>query len=222
MWNNVITFAAAANPCASPQFFGLKPWYYYLTRTANKSGGCDLSFNVLGNGKTSDILLILLAVVDDLLVIAGLVTVGYVIYAGIKYVTSQGSPEETAKAQSTLVNALLGLALALVAVAGVSFLGSHIGGSHGSGANTAGLDLSSLPQTSGQSSTVNTILGIVFAVAGALALLFITIGGFRYVLSQGDPQATAKARNTILYAVIGLVVVVIARTLVAFVFGRVA
>jgi hypothetical protein len=146
----------------------------------------------------------------------------YVIYAGIKYIMSQGSPDETAKAQSTLLNAVLGLAISLVAVAIVSYIGNRVAGSTGGTAGVTGVDVTSLPKTAATSSTVKTVLTIVDTIIGALALLFITIGGFRYVLSQGDPQATGKAKNTILYALVGVVVAISAQIIVTFVVGRVA
>jgi hypothetical protein len=219
----ISNFAATTGACADHTFLGLKPWYHYLKVTYVKAtDSCDVSFNTLGNGRNSDILLVLLAIVDDLLILAGIVAVVYVIYAGIKYIMSQGSPDETAKAQSTLINSLLGLALALVAVALVSYIGNHVAGSSGGSAGVSGIDVSGLPKTTATGSTVKTVLSIVDTVIGALALLFITIGGFRYVLSQGDPQATGKAKNTILYALIGLVVAVMAQIIVTFVIGRVS
>lgn len=65
--------------------------------------------------------------------------------------------------------------------------------------------------------TINSIINIAFSIAGGLALLFVAIGGFRYVISQGDPNATSQAKNTILYALIGLVVTILAYAIVRFV-----
>jgi len=215
-------FAFGSGACAEQPFFGLVPWHHYLPVTYNKAlDTCEVAFSPLGNGKNSDILLVVLAVVDDLLRVAGVVAVGYVIYAGIKYITSQGSPDETAKAQSTLLNAIIGLAIALVAIASVSYLGNQLAGSSGGSPGVSGIDVSSLPKTAATSTTVSTLLSIVLTVVGALSLLFITIGGFRYVISQGDPQATAKAKHTIIYAVVGLVVAVFAQVIITFVIGRV-
>lgn len=223
MLAGLFNFAAGSGACGDHTFFGLKPWYHYLQVTYDKAtDSCDVAFNALGNGKTSDILLVLLAIVDDLLIIAGIVAVVYVVYAGIKYIMSQGSPDETAKAQSTLINALLGMALAMVAIAVVSFIGNRVGGSTGGSAGVSGIDVSSLPKTPATQATVKNISTIVFSVVGALALLFITIGGFRYVLSQGDPQATGKAKNTILYALVGLVVAIMGQVIVTFVIGRIS
>lgn len=82
------------------------------------------------------------------------------------------------------------------------------------------INVVSLPHTGAGSGEVKLILSIVFAVIGALALLFITLGGFRYIISQGDPQGTAKAKNTIIYAVAGLLVALGAEAIVTFVIGK--
>lgn len=109
-------------------FFGLHSWYYYLPKSDLDSGTCNIRhFNILPGASGSDLPLILLAIVDDLLRIAGLVAIGFVIVGAIRYTTSQGNPEDTAKAQSTIINALIGLALAITAVGIVSFLGSRLG-----------------------------------------------------------------------------------------------
>lgn len=49
---------------------------------------------------------------------------------------------------------------------------------------------------------------------GAIALIFVIYGGILYVTSGGDPEKTTKARNTLLYAIIGIVVVVLAYAIV--------
>jgi hypothetical protein len=114
---------AVTNGCKPPQFFGLKPWYQYL----QTDSVCNvINFQVLPDNGVSDFLLIGLAIIDDLLRIAGFVAIGFIIYGGILYVTSQGSPEQTGKAQNTIINALTGLVIASVAVALISFIGSRI------------------------------------------------------------------------------------------------
>jgi hypothetical protein len=115
--------------CSPSTFFGLVPWYSYLSVTPGKYG-CDIAFSFLGSsdGKTpSSIPLVLLAIIDDLLRIAGLTAVFFVIAGGIRYITSQGSPDETAKAQKTITNALIGLVIALISVGIVSFIGNQFG-----------------------------------------------------------------------------------------------
>jgi hypothetical protein len=70
------------------------------------------------------------------------------------------------------------------------------------------------------SNTIPNILGIVFGIAGALALLIITVSGLRYILSAGNPEKTAKAKDGIIYALVGLVIAVTAEAIVAFVINR--
>ena len=63
---------------------------------------------------------------------------------------------------------------------------------------------------------VNALLFII----GAVSVIMIVIGGIRFVFSQGDPQSSASARNTILYSVIGLVVAIMAYGIINWVLGR--
>ncbi|MDZ7744460.1 MAG: pilin [Candidatus Saccharibacteria bacterium] len=74
-----------------------------------------------------------------------------------------------------------------------------------------------IPEATFNDATVENVLQIVFATAGAVAVIIIMIAGLKYVLSMGDPQSTAKAKNTILYALIGLVVCIMAFAIVTFV-----
>lgn len=128
MINSLLTFAQiyADEPACEKTFFGMKPWYHYLQTKG--APDCEIgNFNILpSGGHASDVPLILLAVVDDLLRIAGIVAVGFVIYGAFQYVASQGSPDATARAQGTVINALLGLAVSIIAVATVSFIGSRL------------------------------------------------------------------------------------------------
>lgn len=68
--------------------------------------------------------------------------------------------------------------------------------------------------------TVQNVFNVVLALAGAVAVAFVVFGGVKYMLSQGEPQQTKQARDTILYAVIGIVVVAAAFFLVNFVIGK--
>lgn len=64
------------------------------------------------------------------------------------------------------------------------------------------------------------ILNTIYVTAGIVAVVAIVIGGFRYVVSQGDATSVEKAKNTILYAVIGLIVIAAAFAVTWFVIGR--
>jgi NADH:ubiquinone oxidoreductase subunit 6 (subunit J) len=55
--------------------------------------------------------------------------------------------------------------------------------------------------------------------AGAVAVLFLIIGGFRYVVSAGNPDQVEGAKKTILYAILGLIVIFVAYVLVTLLQG---
>jgi NhaP-type Na+/H+ or K+/H+ antiporter len=78
-----------------------------------------------------------------------------------------------------------------------------------------------IPKTQAGSTQLQTVLTFFFGLIGAVALLVITIAGLQYIVSQGDPQKTAKAKDAILYAVIGLAIAVSGATIVRLVIGNV-
>ena len=67
---------------------------------------------------------------------------------------------------------------------------------------------------------VNIVSGIVGAL-GLVAVIFIVVGGINYMTSQGDPSKLKKAKDTILYAAIGLIIAVLAFAIVNFVIRNV-
>lgn len=84
------------------------------------------------------------------------------------------------------------------------------------------VDINSLPHTgAADAARLQIIVNIIFAITGAIALLMITIAGFRYVVSHGDPNSIAQAKQMILYALVGLVVTLTSWSIVTFVVGRI-
>lgn len=67
------------------------------------------------------------------------------------------------------------------------------------------------------SNVVINILNVVIGLLGVVAVIFIIIGGINYMTSSGDSAKVKKARDTILYAVIGLIVSILAGVIVNFV-----
>jgi hypothetical protein len=78
-----------------------------------------------------------------------------------------------------------------------------------------------LPHTAANKDSITSIREILFAIIGAMALLVIVVSGFRYIVSDGDAQKTVKARNGVIYALVGLVIAVTANAIVAFIVKRV-
>jgi len=73
------------------------------------------------------------------------------------------------------------------------------------------------PHVDANNNLITTITDILYTIVGAISFLFIVYGGFKYVVSHGDPQATAKAKDTIIYAAIGLLIVLSATIITNFV-----
>jgi len=68
---------------------------------------------------------------------------------------------------------------------------------------------------------IKTIVNIFSAIVGVVSVIMIIYGGFKYISSGGDSNKVTEAKNTIIYAVIGLVVVALAQFIVQFVLGKV-
>lgn len=64
---------------------------------------------------------------------------------------------------------------------------------------------------------IKTIANVLLFILGAIAVIMIIIGGLRYTTSNGDSSAIQGAKNTILYAVVGLIVAILAYAIVNFV-----
>lgn len=68
---------------------------------------------------------------------------------------------------------------------------------------------------------IRQIINILSIVVGVVAVVMIIIGGLRYIISGGDSGNVTAAKNTILYALVGLVIVALAQIIVRYVIGTV-
>lgn len=141
--------STAPGHCNYSDFFGLSPWYAYLPCTgkacgnpppttpskspcvkftkhdiSNADGSTGGGLSATGLGA---VWLIALAVLEDLLRIAGFAAVIMVIAAGIRYTMSGGDPQKTQAAKGTIINALIGLTIAIIASASVAYIAGVIG-----------------------------------------------------------------------------------------------
>jgi cytochrome bd-type quinol oxidase subunit 2 len=69
-------------------------------------------------------------------------------------------------------------------------------------------------------SLIKNIINIFSVVVGIVAVIMIIVGGFRYITSGGDSGNVTTAKNTILYALVGLVIVALAQFIVRFVLEK--
>ncbi|MES2876062.1 MAG: hypothetical protein V4678_01180 [Patescibacteria group bacterium] len=69
----------------------------------------------------------------------------------------------------------------------------------------------------GQTGIFRTITNVLLFVLGAISVIMIIIGGLRYVVSGGNATAVTAAKNTILYAIVGVIVALLAYAIINFV-----
>jgi hypothetical protein len=117
---SVITNFAAACPAPST-FLNFPTWYQYLSCENDPMGQPT---PVIGD--INDIWAIGLAIIDILLRLAGMALVGYILYGGFQYMTSQGEADRTAAAKNILLNAVIGLVIVMIAAGLVGFVGGLI------------------------------------------------------------------------------------------------
>lgn len=117
-----------------------------------------------------------------------------------------------------MASLLAPLALTSVAVAAYDQPGAAACG--GASGTTAGTGSTADCQTSGGTklpNIVKTIINWFSWIVGAISVIMIIYGGFRYITSGGDQNGVTAAKNTLLYAVVGLIVVALAQIIVNFV-----
>lgn len=78
-------------------------------------------------------------------------------------------------------------------------------------------DAASLFGEGGQGGIFRTITNVLLFLIGAISVIMLIVGGIRYVVSGGDSTAVQNAKNTILYAIVGVVVAILAYAVVNFV-----
>ena len=78
-----------------------------------------------------------------------------------------------------------------------------------------------IPKAELNSTQLASIVSGILGLAGVVAVIFVIIGGIKYVISQGEPAQLQKAKETIIYALVGLAFVMFAFVIVRFVVGQV-
>lgn len=77
-----------------------------------------------------------------------------------------------------------------------------------------------IPKSNADSGAFGTALELAFAALGATAFIIMVVAGLKFVTSRGNPDGVAKARNTVIYAAIGLVLSLLSFSIVRFVVGN--
>lgn len=108
----------------------------------------------------------------------------------------------------------LAIALAVVVAPPViAFDGTIQGGANAAKGTDQSADLF------GSSGVFQTITNVLLYVLGAISVIMIIIGGLRYVVSGGNSANVTAAKNTILYAIVGVIIAILSYAIINFVLG---
>ena len=159
-------------------------------------------------------------IATDITIIAAYLVLGYVIYGGYLYTFSSGDPSKVASGKKTLFHAFLGLAIVMSAYLIMSTIRLVLLGESGNLADCVNIS-DTTGEVSGCIIDANTVvtsaIGWFIGIAGLVSAIFVVYGGISYITSAGDPGKVAKAKQMILYALIGLAIVGLASAITAFV-----
>lgn len=72
----------------------------------------------------------------------------------------------------------------------------------------------------GPNGILTKIVRIISIILGIAAVIMVIVGGFQYSLASGDPKSADNAKNTVLYAIIGMVIAAVAQGIVIFVLNK--
>ena len=100
--------------------------------------------------------------------------------------------------------------------------GTGIQGGLDAGARSVDEDGADDPAGETVQNMITTVINVFSLVVGVISVIMIIIGGLKYIMSGGDSGNVTAAKNTILYAIIGLVIVALAQIIVRFVLQTVA
>lgn len=158
-------------------------------------------------------------VATDITIIAAYLVIGFVIYGGYLYMFSYGDPNKAASGKKTLTNAFIGLAIVMSAYLILSTIRFALLGAGGK------FNCDLLSETGAGCVNANDVVTHAIqwfiAIAGVVAVIFVVYGAISYITSSGDPTKLQKAKQSIIYALIGLAIVALAEAITAFVSGMI-
>lgn len=192
--------------CGAPVFLGFKPWYADLCTNDTRSENSEIVQPSNDEQTIQFIWTVVLNILFDAFLAVGYLSVGFIIYGGFLYIMAQGDPGKALKGQKTLTTAIIGMILTMSATVIVN-TAKIVLGINGNGWN----------QGLFQGEQLQQAFNWAYTVAGIVAVAFIVKGGFEYVISRGDPGKIQKATREIIYAVVGLIIAILAAAITAFV-----
>lgn len=198
-------------------FLGIPPWFRGLTNV-DANGDCYVvapgtpGANGVKLELTGFIWHIVLNIIQIGLTIGAYVAIAFIIFGGFLLMTGGANPGQTERGQKTILNAIIGLAITVSAIGVTNFAFDNLLGSVKNNAQ-------GFPQMTGEQLLQNG-LNIVYYLAGAIAIITIVVGGLNFVTANGDASKITKARGLVIYAAVGLAIILAAFAITNFILGR--
>lgn len=208
--------ARSASDSCDNSFLGLKPWHAglcsggELVAVCEKDSGCPtphVSLRVF-------VWRVMLNVLFDITLLIGYIAAAMVIYGGYMFMMSQGDPTRAAKGKKTLTSAVIGMVISIGASVFVNTIIKIL-----SITPSAGWEQNVDKFT--QMSAIQGIFNWAYVAAGMVAVGFLIKSGIDYMISTGDPGKTKKATHSIIYSIVGLVVVILAAVITGFIINAI-
>ena len=137
--------------------------------------------------------------------VASYLALGFVIYGGYKYMMSSGDPGKIMSGKKILTRAIIGLAICMLSKVIFNAMIAAMGSEQLTMEDSINL--------------LKNLFTWFTSIAGIVAVIFVIIGGVGYMTSAGDPAKLQKAKKTLIYACVGLVIVALSAVIINFVMG---
>lgn len=203
------TQAATGPTTCEPYLFGIvPPWYRGLT---DSTKDCAIVSPDAVGGLSAFIWKIVLNGIQIALVLASMLAFFFILYGGFLFLTGGGNASQIEKGRKSIFNAVIGLVISIgaVAITNLAF-GVLVNGTPDPVYGVPKIDEKDLLLTG---------LNLAYYIAGIIAVIVIIIAGINYTTSMGDSGRVTRAKNMIMYAVAGIVVLIVAYAITNFVVG---
>ncbi len=216
---------AEARNCEA-RFLGVPPWYRGLMENPEVAEGADCNLKSPASfesapgkkdGLSVYIWKIVLNAIEMALVVAAYLAIFFVIYGGFQFITGGASSDTVAKARNTILNAVIGLIISLGAIAITNYIFGIFAGSAGDA--TIGGKGTGIQQLTGEQ-LLNSVLNIVYFIIGTVSVIVVIISGLMYTISSGDSGRVSRAKNMLVFAIVGLIIAISAYAITNFIMGR--
>lgn len=188
----------------------IPPWYRGLTK--EEKNNCVIKSPDESGGLTTFIWKIVLNGIQIALVLASLIAFFFVLYGGFLFLTGGSNASQIEKGRKSIFNAVIGLVISMGAIAVTNLIFGLLG-------DATRDSVYGVPEITAEE-LLKSGLNLAYYIAGIVAVIVIIVAGLNYITSQGDSGRITKAKNMILYAVIGLGILFAAYAITNFVVLR--